>query len=110
MVNLMNVSNKSETQQKKGNASINLLRVQGNYLVIGASNGSVRFYDFQYRIRAWFEDIEIGSITNLSFSNETVEMPSRDQINDDPAAESAFVVSDFIVVDSEARVTLLKHT
>eukprot|EP01015_Nassula_variabilis_P010808 TRINITY_DN18802_c0_g1_i3.p2 TRINITY_DN18802_c0_g1~~TRINITY_DN18802_c0_g1_i3.p2 ORF type:complete len:122 (-),score=38.45 TRINITY_DN18802_c0_g1_i3:11-376(-) len=58
-VNLMNTSNKSETAQKRVPPAINILKVQGDYLVVGASNGSIRFYDFQYRIIAWFEEFKI---------------------------------------------------
>jgi len=55
MVNLMNTSNKTDPNSKKQAHSINILRIQGDYLVTGASNGSVRFYDFKYTIVAWFE-------------------------------------------------------
>ena len=39
--------------------------------MIGSSNGSIRFYDDQYRIEAWFEDIDLGAIHTISFSNIT---------------------------------------
>lgn len=50
-VNLMGNPNKID-QMKKINTtpSINILKMEGKYLVVGASNGSVRFYDDQYRI------------------------------------------------------------
>ena len=46
------------------------MKIESNYLVIGSSNGSIRFYDLRFRIIAWFENIEIGSITNISFAND----------------------------------------
>ncbi|CAK90550.1 unnamed protein product (macronuclear) [Paramecium tetraurelia] len=128
IVNLMNVANKSETQQKKGNAQILLLRVQGRYLVVGASNGSIRFYDFKFRIRAWFEDVVIGqnglniqcigSITNLSFANESVfqedfETESDEEKDKDEQSQKKskpFLCQDFIVVDDRANVILLKSS
>lgn len=48
--------------------TISVLKIEGRFLVIGSSNGSVRFYDDQYRIEAWFEDIDLGSIHTISFS------------------------------------------
>lgn len=30
--------------------AISVLKIEGRFLVIGSSNGSVRFYDDQYRI------------------------------------------------------------
>lgn len=80
--------------------------------MIGSSNGSVRFYDFQYRIRSWFEDIDVGSITNISFSNETLQEGDSIRLNKEDEDlddnDKPFVCPDFIVVDHDAKVTLLK--
>ena len=59
MVNLMNTGAKTDPNSKKPNVSIDILKIQGDYLVVGASNGSVRFYDFKYTIVAWFEVMSI---------------------------------------------------
>ena len=58
------------------------MKVVGKYLVIGASNGAIRFYDFFFRISAWFEvlfnsfkwfkEIGIKSITSISFATGTM--------------------------------------
>lgn len=71
MVNLMNNPNKIDQMKKVSNANtaINVLKTEGGFLVVGSSNGCVRFYDDQYRIEAWFEDIDLGSIHTISFSN-----------------------------------------
>lgn len=76
-------------------------------MVIGSSNGCVRFYDDQYRIEAWFEDIGIGSIHTISFSSETTSSKNPDAEEDNPSDEQ-FICPDFIVVDDKARVTLLR--
>lgn len=71
-----------------------------------------RFYDTQYRIIAWFEDIDIGSITSISFSNDSSYQSDSLQLkdNDDKDEESnkPLICPDFIVVDSDAKITLLK--
>jgi hypothetical protein len=41
----MNTAKKSDSTKSK-EASIKILKIEGNYLVIGSSNGSIRFYDF----------------------------------------------------------------
>jgi hypothetical protein len=71
-VNLMNNPNKID-QMKKVNSSpaISILKIEGRFLVIGSSNGSIRFYDDQYRIEAWFEDIDLGAVHTISFSSIT---------------------------------------
>ena len=114
LVNLMNTSNKSETAQKKGTASINILKIQGPYLVVGASNGSIRFYDFQYRIISWFEDIDINSITSISFANdplndrsESMKLVATGMEKEDKDNEP-FDCPEFIVVDLEAKIMILK--
>lgn len=66
----MNTAKKSDGQ-KKDPAAINILKIEDNHLVIGSSTGSIRFYDFQFRIIAWFEDIDVGSITSISFATNT---------------------------------------
>ena len=51
----MNNPNKID-QMKKNMVStaISVLKIEDRFLVVGSSNGSVRFYDDQYRIEAWF--------------------------------------------------------
>ena len=50
-VNLMNNPNKIDQMKKvTQNTAINVLKIEGRFLVVGSSNGSVRFYDDQYRI------------------------------------------------------------
>ena len=66
----MNNPNKID-QMKKNMVStaISVLKIEDRFLVVGSSNGSVRFYDDQYRIEAWFQDIDLGSIHTISFSD-----------------------------------------
>ena len=66
----MNNPNKID-QMKKVNSSpaISVLKIEGRFLVVGSSNGSIRFYDDQYRIQAWFEEIDLGAVHTISFSS-----------------------------------------
>lgn len=72
----------------------------------------MRFYDDQYRIEAWFEDIGLGSIHTISFSNisEDEDLPFADsQLNEsEKEKEKNFNCNDFIVIDDNARISLLK--
>mmetsp|Transcript_6084 Transcript_6084/g.15041 ORF Transcript_6084/g.15041 Transcript_6084/m.15041 type:complete len:941 (+) Transcript_6084:536-3358(+) len=43
--------------------------VLGNFVVAGSSDGAVRFYDYQFRLQAWFEDLSAGSVTSVSFDH-----------------------------------------
>jgi hypothetical protein len=35
----------------------------GNYICVAGEDGAVRFYDFQFRIEGWFEDLNAGEPT-----------------------------------------------
>ena len=54
--------------------SINHLSTVGNYLVVAGDDGSVRLYDFLFRLEAWFEDIDAGAITSVSFAGDSTSM------------------------------------
>ena len=49
-------------------ASINILTIHGNYLVTGDKNGHVKFYDFYFKIVAWFEHLDMSRIMSISFA------------------------------------------
>lgn len=74
-------------------SGINVSTVIGNYLVIGCSDGGVRFYDFNFRLEAWFEDLCAGSIMSVSFSDVPRHIDS-----------SKFNCPDFIVGTHDALV------
>jgi hypothetical protein len=38
-----------------------------NYLVVGNSDGTIRFYDFHFKVVAWFEDLNLSTIKSISF-------------------------------------------
>ena len=44
--------------------------VLDRYLVCGCQDGAVRFFDFQFRIVAWFEDLAAGPIVATSFADK----------------------------------------
>jgi WD40 repeat protein len=48
---------------------INIMTTTRNdYLAIACADGAVRFYDYFLRLEAWFEDLNAGPITSISFS------------------------------------------
>eukprot|EP00747_Dinoflagellata_sp_TGD_P162072 gnl/TRDRNA2_/TRDRNA2_179268_c0_seq1.p1 gnl/TRDRNA2_/TRDRNA2_179268_c0~~gnl/TRDRNA2_/TRDRNA2_179268_c0_seq1.p1 ORF type:complete len:1006 (+),score=189.41 gnl/TRDRNA2_/TRDRNA2_179268_c0_seq1:58-3075(+) len=52
--------------------SLNVLQVHERArVVIGASDGAVRFYDYQFRVQAWFEDLSAGAVKSISFEKAT---------------------------------------
>lgn len=42
----------------------------GDLLVTGAADGHVRFFDFEFRVVAWFEDLDAGPVTRVSFAHQ----------------------------------------
>ena len=86
-----------------------LLTVDNTYLVVGNSDGTIRFYDFYFKAEAWFEkELNLSTIKSISFSNKQPVLATQGP----GAAESGskFRCSDFIVADSSAMVVQLKST
>ena len=88
----------------QNNFPINILMtVHNEYLVCGNSDGTIRFYDFHFKVVAWFEDLHLSTIKSISFSN-TDPKPASDLQND---VNSSFKCSDFLVTDDSALVCML---
>lgn len=56
-------------------ASINHLSSFGDFVVTGAADGLVRFFDGGMRLCAWFEDMAAGPITSVSFATKGQQAP-----------------------------------
>ena len=59
-----------------------LSTIHNKYLVAGYENGSIKFYDFEFKIIAWFEDLGFSEIKSISFSTKKMvkaenQMPHR---------------------------------
>jgi WD40 repeat protein len=80
----------------KGNA-VGYMAPSEGYLVIGTDDGAVRFYDHQFRLVAWFEDLEAGPVTSVSFAN--ARPPPLD-----PSSQDSFTVPDFVVGTKKAFI------
>jgi len=88
--------------------SINqLMTIDNKYLVVGNSDGNIRFYDFQFKVAAWFENLNVNAIKSISFSTKEPVYASEDR-NDDTKNE--FACSDFIIADSSAQIIELKSS
>ncbi|ETW03271.1 hypothetical protein H310_04779, partial [Aphanomyces invadans] len=74
--------------------AINFLADMDGYLVMGCADGAVRFYDFDFRLVAWYEDMCAGPVMAVSFAN----------VDATPASADAFTVPEFIVSTSNAFI------
>lgn len=57
---------------------INILTTHQDYLVCGNSDGTIRFYDFSFKVVAWFEDLYFSTIKSISFSNTEPRVATND--------------------------------
>jgi WD40 repeat protein/Ca2+-binding EF-hand superfamily protein len=48
--------------------AVSCLLTAGEYLVSGGADGFIRFFDFDFRIIAWFEDLDAGPVASVSFA------------------------------------------
>jgi len=58
-------------------------------LVCGNNDGSIRFYDFKFKVVAWFEDMNLNTIKSISFSKRQrrVAIAPPVNIHDDNAKD-----------------------
>ena len=47
------------------------------YLCLAGEDGAVRFYDMSFRLEAWFEDLEAGPVTSVSFALQKASQQQR---------------------------------
>lgn len=92
---------------------INILTTHLNYLVCGNYEGTIRFYDFNFKIKAWFEDCCFSNIKSISFSQTEPKACSEEGYNIDDGGqtkekEEPFKCSDFLVADDNALVCMLQ--
>jgi hypothetical protein len=55
-ISLLNNNNKKYGDKIPG---ISLLEIYEKMIVVGTTVGTVRFYDFRFRILCWFEDLKL---------------------------------------------------
>ena len=67
------------------------------YIVTGCADGTVKFYDFEYRLVNWYEDFKFGGITSVSFVND----PDDEK---DTSKGMEFKVPDFVVCTKQCAV------
>jgi hypothetical protein len=79
--------------------------------VCGNYEGTIRFYDFNFKIKAWFEDCCLSNIKSISFSNTQPKACSEEGFTIDNGQtkekEEPFKCSDFLVADDNALVCML---
>ncbi|TMW56015.1 hypothetical protein Poli38472_008663 [Pythium oligandrum] len=116
-IKIVRLAGGSEMNKK---VAITHLTDMDGYLVLGSSDGAVRFYDFDFRLVAWFEDMNAGPVMSVSFatsnaapspstSNNRSKTASRRSPSDEhgpPAQEDEefFHVPDFVVGTASAFI------
>ncbi|CAE7940774.1 CFAP251, partial [Symbiodinium sp. KB8] len=91
--------------------SLNVLQVHEKArVVIGTADGAVRFYDYQFRVQAWFEDLLAGSVKSISFekANEDAEDYEPTGISAGVGVEDDFKCPNFLVSTGSALVVLVE--
>ena len=92
-------------------SGINLLdTILDKFIVCGCADGAVRFFDFQFRVVAWFEDIQAGHITSISFADQNLSTVPGGNAPTQQAGQVSmeeFAVPDFVVGTSQGKVLQL---
>jgi WD40 repeat protein len=81
--------NESQAEERRAikiielvSCSISVLTTTDHFLVIGSSDGVIRFYDKRFTVEAWFDNLRAGNIKSISFANlppksAVLNMPSK---------------------------------
>jgi len=70
--------------------------------VCGNADGTIRFYDFYFKVVAWFEDeLKLSTIKSISFSK--TDPKAAADLNEEVSND--FMCSDFIATDESALVS-----
>ena len=94
-------------QLKLVRAAIRVLLCVGSWLVCGCDDGSVRWFDYQFRIVAWWEDsLGRGEVRSLSFD----DMPVRNRQASGGGSEAELAVPPFILATSRGKVIALSSS
>eukprot|EP01018_Ginkgo_biloba_P037259 Gb_40877 [translate_table: standard] len=81
------------------NTAITTLVTKENYVIIGGADGFMRFYDNSLGLVGWFEELNSGEITSISFSAKKHLSQSE--------AQSSVNVPPFIVGTSKSCMLML---
>lgn len=84
-------------------SSITLLAAHNSLLAACGADGSVRFYDHDFRIIAWYEDIHAGAIHSLSFA-ASCDPYTVANTADTSHKEELFYIQNFIISTEAAQV------
>ena len=80
-------------------SAVTYLVTTGDYLVSGGVDGHLRFFDFEFRIIAWFEDLDAGCVASLSFA-----APSKDMKYASAPGGAVLSCPDFVVGTTNALI------
>ena len=92
------------------NHEASFLYPQGDYLVVGFSDGAVRFYDKRFTVEAWFEHIKADNIMGISFANQAPRPSIEDNFKPEDEHKRIFACPDFIIASDNAYIIKLKST
>lgn len=96
------------------NSQINILTtVHDKYLVCGNMDGTIRFYDFQFKIWAWFDELHFTTIKSISFSKKKPQAAKQGKASfdaGDSKDEDVFSCADFLVADEAALICSLQSS
>ena len=95
-------------------AQINILTtIHDKYLVCGNTGGTIQFYDFQFKIMAWFDELHFTTIKSISFSKKKptpAKAAKAIGADGDSKEDEVFQCADFLVADESALICTLQSS
>jgi len=76
--------------------AVRFMDVVGDMVVTGGADGHVRFFDKEFRVVAWFEDLDAGPVSSISFAHQPKAFA--------PAEHGKLACPDFVVATENSLV------
>lgn len=81
------------------------MAVTRDYLAVGTGDGSVRFYDYEFRIVSWNDSIQLGPITAISFAPAAhAKAPATSHSRRASLQGGEFVIPNYILATSKGCI------
>ncbi|CAF0765825.1 unnamed protein product [Adineta steineri] len=96
---------------------ITVLMTTGDLVVTGDSEGTIRFFDQELKLRMWFEHFRIGPVQSISFTYTTSDYtppPLSSSLNfkqnESTLQQPPFSILDFTLSSSQAVIAHVTHS